>query len=294
MSSPNQLPFILFAIVSAICMGSIGFFARYTGLSAEHITFYRLVLGAVFLVIYMLLTGKATQIKHKPAKRTLVNGMMLAGLMLFYVQATRYTSLANAVMLIYLAPLISAVIAHFALAEKLKPASLLAICMALLGFAMMMQFSLAMTGSDNEWLGLFYGLLSALTYSGFMLINRKPSDTTPYQSTLVQLITGALCILPLVVINPLVPTLTQAYWLLAIGIVPGFLAILCAVKALRHLPAVTFGTLAYVEPVAVVIFAWWLFAETLNGLQLAGCCLIVLAGMGQGFLAASGRRAVVA
>jgi drug/metabolite transporter (DMT)-like permease len=285
----NSLVFVLFAILSAIFMATIGVFSRYTGLPAEQVTFYRLLLGALCLVVYMMVSGKKAQIRHKPSKRTVINGMMLAGFMLFYVQAINYTSMANAVMLIYLAPLLSAVIAHFAFAERLGVSSLLLIIIALFGFAMMMEFSLVSSGDENEMLGLFYGVLSAFTYSGFMLINRKPSDSTPYQSSLVQLSVGALCILPLVLSDPLLPTLTQSYWLLVIGIVPGFLAVLCAVKALRHLPAVTFGTLAYVEPVAVVVFAWWLFGETLNLLQLSGCGLIIVASIGQGFLGSKQR-----
>ncbi|WP_281560584.1 DMT family transporter [Thalassomonas sp. RHCl1] len=279
-----KLSFILLAITSAICMGTIGTLARFAALPAEHITFYRLFLGALCLLVYMLASSKRSQILHKPGKRTLVNGAMLAGFMFFYIQAMNYTSMANAVMMVYLAPLVSAVFAHFIFKERLAFANVLAIAIALLGFAMMMQFSLAASGSENEALGLFYGVLSLLTYSGFMLINRKPDKSTPYQSTLVQLLTGALCLLPLMLVSTPEISAAQALWLLAIGIIPGFIAILCAVKALRNLPAVTFGTLAYVEPVAVVCFAWSLFAETLTPLQLSGCTLIILAGISQGVL----------
>ncbi|WDE08282.1 EamA family transporter [Thalassomonas viridans] len=265
-------------------MGTVGTLARFAALPAEHITFYRLFLGSLCLLIYMLASSKRSQILHRPGKRTLINGAMLAGFMFFYIQAMNYTSMANAVMLVYLAPLLSAVFAHFIFKERLAVANVLAIVIALLGFAMMMQFSLAASGAENEILGLFYGVLSLLTYSGFMLINRKPDDSTPYQSTLVQLLVGALCLLPLILASTPDISAAQGLWLLAIGIIPGFIAILCAVKALRHLPAVTFGTLAYVEPVAVVCFAWTFFAESLTLLQLGGCSLIILAGISQGLL----------
>ncbi|WP_044837826.1 DMT family transporter [Thalassomonas viridans] len=279
-----KFSFILLAITSAICMGTVGTLARFAALPAEHITFYRLFLGSLCLLIYMLASSKRSQILHRPGKRTLINGAMLAGFMFFYIQAMNYTSMANAVMLVYLAPLLSAVFAHFIFKERLAVANVLAIVIALLGFAMMMQFSLAASGAENEILGLFYGVLSLLTYSGFMLINRKPDDSTPYQSTLVQLLVGALCLLPLILASTPDISAAQGLWLLAIGIIPGFIAILCAVKALRHLPAVTFGTLAYVEPVAVVCFAWTFFAESLTLLQLGGCSLIILAGISQGLL----------
>lgn len=288
MRHTSNLSFIFLAVTSAIFMGTIGPLARFTALPAEHITFYRLFLGALCMLIYMLLSTKRTQILHKPSKRTLVNGAMLAGFMLFYVQAMNYTSMANAVMLIYLAPLLCAIVAHFIFGEKLGISNFFAIVLALLGFAMMMQFSFNISGSKDGSLGLIYSVLSLLAYSGFMLINRKPSECTPYQSTLVQLLVGALCMLPFVIFFPKTPSTPQSLWLLSIGIIPGFLAILCAVKSLRNLPSVTFGTVAYAEPVAVVCFSWWLFDEHLNMMQLSGCSLIILAGICQGILTKRG------
>jgi drug/metabolite transporter (DMT)-like permease len=265
-------------------MGTIGVLARFANLPAEHITFYRLFIGAICMLLYMLLSHKRGQILHKPSKRTLLNGVMLAGFMVFYIQSMNYTSMANTVMLVYLAPLVCAVFAHYIFAEKLKIGNLIAIALALLGFAMMMQFSLSLSGAENEYFGMLYATFAMFCYSGFMLINRKPSDCSAYQSALVQLLVGALCLLPFVLSTPQLPSIQQSLWLLSIGFVPGFLAVLCAVKALRNLPSVTFGTVAYVEPVVVVALAWWLFSETLNLLQLAGCLLIILAGIGQGIL----------
>lgn len=64
----------------------------------------------------------------------------------------------------------------------------------------------------------------------------------------------------------------------------GFLPILLAVITLRALPVATFGTLAYLEPITVVAPAWVLFDQSLNGLQLAGGVLIILAGIAQALL----------
>ena len=73
-------------------------------------------------------------------------------------------------------------------------------------------------------------------------------------------------------------TTANALWLLATGLIPGFLAITFAVAALSRLPAATFGTLAYFEPLAVVFFGWALFGEALSPMQLMGCALIMGSG----------------
>ncbi|MCP3127718.1 DMT family transporter [Shewanella sp. KJ2020] len=283
MNPPPALA-LIFALLAATLMGTIGVFARFAALPAKHITFYRLLLGALFLMAYMLLTGKGQQIRHKPSKRTLINGAMLAGFMAFYIEAIQYTQMATVIMIIYLAPVVSSVFAHFVFNERLNRFSMASVVLALAGFILMLPITSSQSLYDYEILGYFYALLSLLTYSSFILINRKPSAASPYQSTLVQLSIGALCLLPLVLTTPLLPSLNQFAWLLAIGFFPGFLAILFAVKALSQLTSVTYGTLSYVEPVVVVTLAWWLFYEALTAQQLCGVGLIILAGITQGWL----------
>ena len=281
MNSQQSLGFMFLAVLSAVLMATIGVFARYAALPAEHITFYRLVIGAACMLVFMLMSGKAKQVSHRPSKRTVINGVMLAGFMVFYVQAISYINMANAVMLIYLAPLTTAAFAHFVYKERLNHTNCALIVLALIGFGLMIPASIS-SQNQQQALGYLYATLAMLSYSGFMLINRRPSLSTPYQSTLVQLSVGAVCLLPFILQVPIMPSSEQWVWLVAIGILPGFLAILFAVKALRALPAISFGTLAYFEPVAVVLFAWSLFNETLDGIQLIGALMIILAGVAQG------------
>lgn len=281
--TPPPLLAIALALLAAGLMGTIGVLARFTAMPAEHITFYRLLLGALFLTAYMVLTGRGAQIRHRPSKRTLINGAMLAGFMAFYIEAIEYTQMATVIMIIYLAPVVTSVFAHFVFHERLNRFNIASVVLALVGFILMLPDASNQSLYHSEIMGYFYALLALITYSGFILINRKPSAASPYQSTLVQLSVGALCLLPLVFTTPLVPNLNQFTWLLAIGFFPGFLAILFAVKALSQLPSVTYGTLSYVEPVVVVTLAWWIFNEALTAQQLLGVALIILAGIAQGW-----------
>ncbi|QYJ77766.1 DMT family transporter [Shewanella acanthi] len=282
--NPSPAFAIVLALLAASLMGTIGVFARFTDLPAEQITFYRLLLGSLFLMTFMLFTGKGREIWHKPSKRTLINGAMLSGFMAFYIEAIQYTQMANVIMIIYLAPLVSAVFAHFVYGEKLNRLNVTGVVIAMIGFVLMLPMTSSQTIYESELRGYFYAMLALFTYSGFILINRKPSASSPYQSTLVQLSVGALCLLPLVLQSPSLPSAEQFGWLLAIGFFPGFLAILFAVKALRQLPSVTYGTLSYIEPVVVVVLAWSLFGEVLSMIQLTGVALIIFAGIAQGFL----------
>ena len=282
---------ILFAFLSAILMGTIGVFSKITGLPAEVITFFRLLIGAGFMLIYLVALRKTDLLNRWPSWPVLVNGCLLAGFVVFYVQAMNYTSMANAIMLVYLAPLAASVIAHFFLDERLNFLGFGLIMLALFGFAMMMEFRLEMSRQSSEFIGICLGLLALICYAGFILLNRViPKQIHVYTRSFYQLLIGALVMLPLVLHSIQSVSMEHIPWLIATGFFSGFLAISFAVIALSLLPAATFGTIAYIEPVAVVVFGWTLFSETLSLLQIGGCLLIIVSGIVKTLTTQQGQR----
>ncbi|WP_210396109.1 DMT family transporter [Motiliproteus sediminis] len=280
---PILTPYLLMAVASAVLMATIGIVSRVTGLAAETVTFYRLFLGALLMLGWLQASGRLYLLRQRPSVKLALNGALLAGFILCYVQAMNYTTMANAIMMIYLAPVVAAVGAHLWLNERLTWQSSTLIALALLGFAMMMEFSVSLGGGSHATTGLLFGAASTLCYAAFMLVNRTlPASTDGYSKTFYQLLFGALVMLPFVLRAGESVAIEQWGWLLAAGLFPGFLGILFAVSALQQLPAATFGTLAYLEPIAVVTFGWVLFGETLNLLQLAGCATIIASGVLQG------------
>lgn len=282
-----NMPGIIAALLSALLMGTIGVFSKITGLPAETITFFRLMLGAGFMLLFLLVTRQTGCLKQWPTWPVLINGGMLSGFIIFYVQAMNLTTMANAIMLVYLAPLTASFYAHFFLGERLNRASIFLIGAALFGFAMMMEFRIDFSTGSNHFAGICLALIAMFCYAGFILINRViRKDVHVYTRTFYQLLTGALIMLPFLLLN--MPTISTEnwFWLLGTGLFPGFLAILCAVIALSRLPAATFGTLAYFEPIAVILFGWLIFSETLSPLQIAGCVLILGSGVVKAWLTA--------
>lgn len=276
--------YLILALISAVSMASSGVIARLSGLAAAELTFYRLFVGAICLFALVLVLGKQAELKQKPDRRIVLNGVLLASFMLCFLQAISFISLANAIMLVYLAPALAAIAAHFLFREKLDLASGLLIALSFLGFAMLQQFKLDLVLSEAQWPGFVYGMLSLLTYTGFLLANRHSGQSdSPLQRAFYQLMIGALCVLPFLNGAP-IPAADSLIWVFLAGFLPGFLAIYLAIVALEHLPTRVFGTLAYIEPVAVILAGWLLFQEVLSLLQLGGVALILLAGLTQSLL----------
>ena len=271
--------YALLALVSAVAMASSGIIARYSGLAAAELTFYRLAVGGICLLLFVGLTGRFSLLKGKPDWRMAVNGVLLASFMLCFLTAIEYISLANAIMLVYLAPPLSAFIAHWLLQERLDLPDSSLIVLSFLGFAMLQQFKFDLVLDVVQLPGLIFGLLSLFTYSSFLLLNRRSLLAhSQLQRTFYQLIIGACCVLPFLSGISL-PKPDDIIWIALAGIFPGFIAIYCAIIALQHLPTRVYATLAYLEPVTVILAGWWLFNESLSILQLGGVLLIILTGL---------------
>ncbi|MBU1310958.1 MAG: DMT family transporter [Gammaproteobacteria bacterium] len=274
-----MLSYVLLALLSAVAMASSGIIARFSGLAAAELTFYRLAVGALCLLLFVTLTGKLAALKGKPDWRMAVNGVLLAGFMLSFLTAIAYISLANAIMLVYLAPPLSAFLAHWLLQEKLDLADSSLILLSFLGFAMLQQFKFDLVLDAAQLPGLLYGLLALLCYSGFLLLNRHSLPAhSQLQRTFYQLIIGACCVLPFLT-EMQMPQTEDMIWIVLAGIFPGFIAIYCAIVALQHLPTRLYATLAYLEPVTVILAGWWLFGESLSALQQSGVVLIIFTGL---------------
>ena len=217
--------YALLALISAVAMASSGIIARFSGIAAAELTFYRLAVGGLCLLLFVLASGQFKALRGKPDWRMAVNGVLLASFMLSFLTSISYISLANAIMLVYLAPPLSAFIAHWLLHEKLDLPDSSLIVLSFLGFAMLQQFKFDLVLDAQQLPGLLFGLLSLFSYSGFLLLNRRALPAqSQLQRTFYQLLIGACCVLPFLSQMTL-PTTDKLLWIALAGLFPGFMAI---------------------------------------------------------------------
>lgn len=269
----------------------------------------RMGMGVIFFVILLFATHKvATFKKLKLTPAIALGGLMIGMSLACYVTSTLMTTVANAVLFIYIGPVVCVLLARI---FRKEPISLLqGICLiavfigmlfgnSLLGFdvggqAFGLDFNLATSTPEFPMKGVgdIFGLLSGFFYGASMFFNgyRKDADTTARGVwNFIFATIGAVVIVILMNVYGMAAgaenwvtsvQFTPFNWVgaLLLWIVCGPIALGFLLVAGRNLPAADYGTIAYWEVPVAIFIGLVVFGEALTINTIIGAILIVGGG----------------
>jgi drug/metabolite transporter (DMT)-like permease len=222
----------------------------------------------------------------------IVGGMALGTCLAAYVSATKFTSLANAVFLIYTGPLISAILAAIFLKERIKPLTAVFLALVFVGMVLILGLvsvdgggvSVGLSFSGDTFKGDMLGLLSGAGYGAFLFLSRYRTDVASDVRGFYNFVFGAVGIGIIFVFSG--PSLADMngsswVWLLTMAALIGFGALGLLTVAGRHLTAVELSTVSYWECVVGAGVGVVAFSEALSVMQVIGGAFIVVGGMGE-------------
>ncbi len=281
-------------IVSAALMGCVGLFARNINTSGDVIAFTRMTVGAICILGIMLYQGKANLIKGiKLTPAVIASGACLGLCLAAYVSSTKYTTLANAVFLIYTGPVFSTILAAVFLKEKISKltAGLLTAvfigCLFIIGiisYTPETGLSMTLSFSQENFIGDMLGLASGLGYGMYLFLSRYRTDVGSDTRSFFNFLFGALAIAVFFMISP--PSLADMdtsswIWLISMGFFIGFGALSLLTIAAKHLKAAELACVSYLETVVGAGIGIMMFGESLTALQTLGGILVIGGGMGE-------------
>ena len=277
----------MITIAATLCWGFSGISGQYLmaqGISVNLLTSLRLIIAGLVLTGLAFIKDKATltSLMSSGSNRVRLLIFAICGLLAnqyAYLQAIHYTNAGTATVLQYIAPVL--VLAYVSLKGRTLPtfSESLSIFLAILGTFLIATHghlaSLAITP-----LGLFWGVLSAFTYTAYMIIPAK----------LIQSY-GSLTIVGLgMLIGGLVfPIFTQAWRyrlplnslnllaLFGLIVVGAILSYTLFLKGISMVGPLKGSLLAAIEPVASVILAALILGQVFYQMDILGMLFIVLA-----------------
>ncbi len=248
-------------------------------------------LGATLTYLVALLLGFPLLRRQlsgcKPNGMLLLIALAAGGCNLGYVLATVYGEVMRVLLLFYLAPLWTVLLARLLLNEKVSLPGTAVIALSLAGAVVMLwrpSLGLPLPGNGAEWLGLAAGFLFALAN---VLIRKARDFSIEVKSMAVfaGVVVVGFCVLPFEAAPVALPP--PAGWLLVglVGLV--LLATNLFVQyGLMHTPANRAIVIFLFELVVAALSSWLLAGETMSLKEWIGGAMIVAASLFSGKLEA--------
>lgn len=278
----NSGSYILFTTAMLI-YSTIGIFRKFIPLSSAALAFARGLIGGVFLVAWMLLTGKSLKLGIGKKKMGLLclTGVALGANWLLLFEAYNYTSVAVATLCYYMEPTILILLSPLLFKEKLTAKKLACAAVSLLGMTLVS----GVFGSEGNTslIGVLLGLAAAVLYAVVIILNKKNPVENAYGKTVVQLFVSAAILAPYLLLTETPGSIsldtTAIIMLLVVCIVHTGIAYAMHFGSVQKLPSQTMAVLSYIDPVLAVILAAVILREPMSVAEMIGAVLILGAAL---------------
>lgn len=271
----------LMIITSMIIFGTIGIFRKYIPLSSELIAMMRGIIGSIFL--FIILKIKKEHISWYTIKKHLLLIILSGGLLGFnwilLFEAYQYTSVATATLCYYMAPIFVIVVSPFLFKEKVTLKKGICVVVSLIG----MIFVSGILNTDfsglSEFKGIILGLIAAIFYACVVIINKKITDISAFDRTIVQLSMAAVILLPYNLITEqfknISITSTIILMIVFVGIIHTGIAYALYFGSIKNIKAQTAALLSYIDPVVAILLSAFILHEVIGIYEIIGAVLVL-------------------
>jgi len=267
-------------LFGATCIALSPIFVRLSEAGPTATAFWRVALAVPALWIFFMLKTKGKPVRYSGRWLLLfAAGLAFAGDLGFWHLSIKLTSVANSTLLANLASIFVTLAAWMFLRQRPTGLFLAGLAAALAGVALLVSAS-ARFGSGGL-AGDALGVLTAMFYAAYIFAVkglRDRGEATLQLMAVTSTIT-ALFLLPAALASGEVLFPQTAYgWAVLLGLAwishaagQGLIA-----YALAHLPAAFSSVSLLLQPVMATVFAWFLLAEPVAALQVAGGAVVLL------------------
>ena len=284
--SPERMRGYLEVGLASLANGSIGVMVTYADMPATMLLCLRMAFAAAALGVVVLATGSWRDLRTPGAPlRVLGISIALSLNLILYFLAIRYTGVAVAIFLSYLAPVYLAFLGPRILKEKTERVVYVALAIGLAGMALILVPGLLLEGVKLSAAGLLCAWGAGVMYAVYLLfakslrgLNVRSTPVVFAQSAFtaaVMLVPGLLAVSAAHYHYAGVDLLMAAL----LGLVTTAFSFSLFMDGLHFIRVQHAGIIAYVEPVSAPLYALVLLGQRPSGWTVAGGALIVAAGI---------------
>lgn len=270
----------LMLIISMAIFGTIGLFRRSIDISSGELAFYRAVLAAIFIGLFLLVTKN--RIPFGKIKKQLpiliISGIAMAFNWILLFEAYNYTTVSAATLSYYFAPVIVTVLCPVLFKEKMGIKQWLCFIMSTVGIVLITGIGSFDTGS-NHFLGILFGLGAAGLYATVIILNKFTKGVDGIHRTFIQFVSAVIALCPYVLftsgINITNLDKKGIALLLVVGLVHTGITYCMYFSSLKDLTGQKAAILSYIDPLVAVLCSALILHETMTVTQIVGGVLIL-------------------
>lgn len=260
-------------IIAILLWSSLGVVVKLSGVAVHVLIFYSAVVAITIQATILLQRDYRGKIPNvKKLKYPVILGIFSLLNTFTYFYAFKHTTIANAVLTHYTAPIIVAFLAPVFLQETITRKIITSIIVASTGLWIMLN---GFSFTENHSAGIIAGLSSGVAYAIIIIFLRVlAQEFNPLVLAFFSNAVMAVLLAPFIKEIPL-----NALWsFLLMGVVHSTIAPILYFKGLQHVSANRTAVLGYLEPVGAVIFGMIFLTEFPSVNSVIGGMLVIFSG----------------
>ncbi|NWQ43281.1 DMT family transporter [Bacillus sp. EB106-08-02-XG196] len=267
-------------ILSMMIFGTIGLVVRHIDLSSSERALLSSFIGSLFLLLIFFMSKKkiSWNLVKSNALFLILSGIALGGNWIFLYQSYDHTTIANATLGYYFAPVFVMILSPFVLREQLSIKKIVCIGVAISSMLMIVGEGVSASKSDDI-LGLSFGLIAAAFYAALLLLNKFIKDMGKLELAIIQLGTATLLLMPYVFLTSsfgiFEVSSSSIPFILILGIINTGIGFWLFFSGMEGLKGQSIAMLSYVDPFVAILISAIILQEQMTIVQMLGGVLLL-------------------
>ena len=274
---------IICGILAAVCYGTNPFGALplyEEGVNTASVLFYRFFMAVLMLAIMLIVQRKDFSVTKGALKVLGSLGMLFAASSITYYQSFHFMDAGIASTILFVYPVMVAVIMATFFREKVTASTVTSIILALVGIGLLYKGD---AGVSLSTMGVLLVMVSSLTYAVYIVIvNQSSIRMSTLKLTFYVLLICMTCLLAYSFTSPdlhlMLPPSPRAWFFACwLGLVPTVLSLVFMTIAVHEVGATPTAIMGALEPLTAVAIGVLVFGELFTFRLAVGIVLILSA-----------------
>ena len=251
----------LFVLTGAFLISFSSVFVATVDLEPTVSAFYRVFIGFLALCLFYCIKEKEPPFRTKISKYLYIAAIIFVLDLWFWHRSIIYIGPGLSTLLASLQVLIIPFLSYFIFKDVIKKQQLVAVVIGVSGLFLCLSDNWQLAGSQYK-LGIFFGLLTALAYSGYTISLKKASVhqkqlTNPIHNLLIISLLASILLAFIILLEGSsfnINSRSDFLWMLCYGVISHVFGWFFILKGMQKISAISVGVILIAQP--ILSFIW--------------------------------------